>query len=522
MKKAFLAIFLISALALTAFAAPVSAKIPTSTQYNRVALVPNGISTHGGGLPTSDSAFTNFTFTDLPWANVTAGNLTNFDIVVLLIDSDKPAVPPLTPSQASDLNAWVNNGGKLIIYDSEETTSDYSWLIYPFNTSAPGAQGAHSGVITSIEPNTLGDNTTTGFYYINTTVDYIVNDWQDAIGDCNVFTTFDAHWCGDIQATNALQANGWVHAYARDINGLIIYNGFDIDYLGTSTIPSNSSMGNLAKIFLLELAQPWADDYNLPCGAPVVGNPAIAITKVANVTQAYENELIQYTFNISNIGNTPLFNVNATDNILGDLTGYISNRTIGVGEYRAFNVMFSVPISSEWINNTVTAKGYSPTGLGTNGTANASVEVIHPDILITKIASYDNVAVHSTIYYTLNVTNTGDTPLYNVEVIDNVLGNLTGQLPDRTLSVGESNVFVVPLTLDTLGWHNNTVTAVGYDGKGMPWTSEASESVIVIQPVGGTILPVPSIGANLIAILLSITIVALVLYKGVFFPKGRR
>ena len=268
MLKKLLALSLcILVFALTAIA-PVKAIIPgPGTQ---VAIVPDPTSTNGGTLPSTDPAFVNFTFTNLPWVNVTAGNLTSYQIVVLLIDDAAPS-PLLSPSQVIDLNNWTYYGGKLIIYDSEEPAQDYSWLPYAFNTTNPGQLGG-TGSILFMEDNTLGRDDDPGSpWYINTDVDYITNDWTDAIGDANVFTTFDANWCGDIEAENALFDEGWVHTYVAYGDGLIIYNGFDIDSLTAGTAPGTEDMGAVAKIWLLELQQPWGDDYNLPCTRKTTG-----------------------------------------------------------------------------------------------------------------------------------------------------------------------------------------------------------------------------------------------------------
>jgi hypothetical protein len=293
MKKAILAVFLISAMVLTAFAAPVDAKIPSNSQYNRVAMVEDQTFDYlspgdgdQGMLPEDDIAFANFTFTNLPWANLTAGNLTNFDIVVLCIDYLSPQ-PVVTPQQASDINAWIFAGGKLIIYDSEMTPQDYSWLVYPFNTTNPGAY-AYTGSIVQMEDNTLGEDNDplNTFYYINTTVDQDGNNWEDAIGDGNLFTTFDPHWCGDIEAINGEEVTGWMHAYAQYGSGMMIY-----DYGDNDTAPSSTGWAALAKIFLLELAQPWASDYNLPCGNPIaervspVGGTVIGVNTSALLMQ---------------------------------------------------------------------------------------------------------------------------------------------------------------------------------------------------------------------------------------------
>jgi hypothetical protein len=292
MKKS-IVIGSIVALMLLSTAISVKAYIPgPGTQ---VAIVPDASSSNGGTLPTADVAFANFTFTTLPWENVTAGNLTAYQIVVLVIDS---AYTGLSAQQVTDLNTWVSNGGKLVIYDSEMSAIDYSWLPYPFATSNPGGAGASGQPITYNEDNTLGDNEPASWYYIDITQSG-GNIWGDAVGDGNVFVTQDLHWCGDLEAENVLHTVGWIHTYAVYGNGTMIYNGFDIDYLGSGTVPGTVGIANLAKVWLLELAQPWGTDYNLPCQrkatpvggeiieSPVLPNLIIAAAAITVLSAAF-------------------------------------------------------------------------------------------------------------------------------------------------------------------------------------------------------------------------------------------
>lgn len=265
MKKS---IAISSIVALMLLSTAISARAIIPGPGTQVAIVPDPSHTNGGTLPTTDAAFANFTFTNLPWANVTAGNLTAYSIVVLVIDSGA-LNPVLNPQQASDLMSWVNAGGKLIMYDSEMPAIDYSWLIYPFTTNNAGQMGA-VGELTYLEDNDLGNSNPASPYFINITQQG-ANVWEDAVGDCNVFITQDVHWCGHIEAINVNEVTGWVHTYAVYGDGLMIYNGFDIDYLGAATIPGTVGINNLAKLWLLELTQPWGTDYNLACGRRVVG-----------------------------------------------------------------------------------------------------------------------------------------------------------------------------------------------------------------------------------------------------------
>ena len=270
--------------ALMLLSTAISARAYIPALGTQVAIVPDPSSSNGGTLPSTDPAFANFTFTSLPWANVTAGNLTAYQIVVLLIDAGASS-PVLSPQQASDLNAWVNAGGKLIMYDSEMSAIDYSWLIYPFTTNNPGAMGA-SGELTYLEDNDLGNGNPASPYYINITQQG-ANVWSDAVGDSNVFVTQDVHWCGHIEAINVNNVTGWVHTYAVYGNGLMIYNGFDIDALGAATTPGTVGITNLAKLWLQELNQLWGTDYNLACGRrvvePVVGGEIIESPVLPNL-----------------------------------------------------------------------------------------------------------------------------------------------------------------------------------------------------------------------------------------------
>lgn len=251
-----------------------------------VAFVPNQYGPGGGALPTTDPAFSGFSFTDVPYANVNATTLANYDTVVLITCDP---MNDLSSSQRTDIIDWVYNGGKLIIYDSEckwNDTVDYTWLPCKATTFCPGAWGAtQSGYpwvdLWIVEDNTLSSSNSTSPYYINTTM--IAYD-TDAAGDQNVFIAKDPCWCGDMMGTNVLDdsgqaaspgTTGYSHAYTHYGKGLIIYNGLDIDYMGSDSDPTAATgEGYLAKIWLLELNQTWdningTDVCGLPCKAPI-------------------------------------------------------------------------------------------------------------------------------------------------------------------------------------------------------------------------------------------------------------
>lgn len=238
--------------------------------------------TFGGCLPVTGPAgeLGDFAFTPMDPPAVSAASLAPFDTAVLNVASSAMACSTgtLTAAQQADIVAFVGAGKKLIIYDSECSPQDYSWLPFPFTTSNPGALGA-PGTLAIVEDNLLStliadpDCTLVGDPHCIDVA--FLGPSTDAVGDMNVMTTFDPNWCLDMSGTNADGVTGPVHAYAKfpalaDI-GLIIYNGLDQDYQGFGI-----GEANLRKIWVQELQHPF-NPSNLPCGKPVVGNPLTSV-----------------------------------------------------------------------------------------------------------------------------------------------------------------------------------------------------------------------------------------------------
>ncbi|MCH8200569.1 MAG: hypothetical protein IIB85_01465, partial [Chloroflexi bacterium] len=76
-------------------------------------------------------------------------------------------------------------------------------------------------------------------------------------------TTVDPAWGLDMTGTNVIPATGAVHMCARKGDGLFIYNGLDVDFIGTAV--SGTGSGQLAKIWLQELESSISDDTDLRC-----------------------------------------------------------------------------------------------------------------------------------------------------------------------------------------------------------------------------------------------------------------
>lgn len=237
--------------------------------------------TGGGCLPVTGPVgeLGDFNFSPMHPSTVNAASLAPFDTAVLNVASYamRCNTNTLNLQQQVELIAWVAAGHKLIIYDSEcyPGPVDYSWLPFPFSTANPGAMGAQ-GTLTIVEDNTLSTDTQDpdcsegDMHCINAV--YLSN-YTDAIGDMNVMTTYDPHWFLDMAGTNFLGITGPVHAYsnlpAGTDDGLIIYNGLDVDYLVINE-------SNLRKIWVQELQQEFSPA-DLPSSVAVIG---ITVTPV--------------------------------------------------------------------------------------------------------------------------------------------------------------------------------------------------------------------------------------------------
>ncbi len=219
---------------------------------------------NGGFIPTPSNGGT------ITYTSYTAGALPAlgpFDTVILnaatnLVNCDLSGGGALTAGDLTAIVAFMQAGGKVIIYDSECSSNDFTWLPFTlqFTTNNPGALGA-SGTATIIEQNVL--STTGGTNPIN-----IVNLCaQDQCGDANVLVGIGTDLCKDIDAGNAnLQSEEPVHVYSRSGGGsglgMLIYNGLDYDFANNA---------DLQALTLYELQANFnPHDPSLVCGTPVV------------------------------------------------------------------------------------------------------------------------------------------------------------------------------------------------------------------------------------------------------------
>jgi hypothetical protein len=323
----------------------------------KVALVPSasGSALNGGTMPT-----TGFpggyapVFTDVSLASIrddAVDPLTGFDTVALLQVCEIGTF--LSNSQFNArITGFVNGGGKLIIWDSECETTDYSGFLFPFATNNPGAAGAQ-GTLSVAENDDLASADPTSPKYIN--AELVATD-TDAVGDANVFTTKSSAWCTSMTGTNVNGVNGPLHNYARSGNGLVIYSGLDMDEIDEQTSfdpASTTGADHLARIWLNELQ--LAGFTNLPCSLKTFGITLVPDGAQAAVgtTQVFTAHVVdnaapvpnsQVTFTVTsgpNAGRTQVVATNAN----GDATFTLTSSVPGTDLVTASATISGTPVS---------------------------------------------------------------------------------------------------------------------------------------------------------------------------------
>jgi uncharacterized repeat protein (TIGR01451 family) len=164
-----------------------------------------------------------------------------------------------------------------------------------------------------------------------------------------------------------------------------------------------------------------------------VEQPSIQIVK-DGPTQVHRGDTITYAFEVTNIGDIDLFDVELTDPIcdLGSITlvdDGDGDSILAVGEaWRYLCTHLVTDDDPDPIPNTGFVRGDTAEGQEGGEEVTDSddhvVDLIHPDIDIVKTVDEDIVSIGDTVTYTYVIMNTGDTTLYDISVDDDILGHI--------------------------------------------------------------------------------------------------
>lgn len=213
------------------------------------------------------------------------------------------------------------------------------------------------------------------------------------------------------------------------------------------------------------------------CSSNVIHTPKITVTKSCT-PEAGIGDTITYTISIENEGDESLEGITVDDTLLGDLSGsYADTLAVGAKESHEFTRTVSASDGNA-VTNKVTASG---SGVDSETPVNADAEctttIVHPAIQIVKTANPTTITGSGTVTFTYVVTNTGDTPLSNISVDDDILGHI-GTVAGP-LAPGASVTLTRAVTVNTSSPTRNVGTAVGHDNYGHT-VSDTDDAVIAV------------------------------------------
>ncbi len=246
--------------------------------------------------------------------------------------------------------------------------------------------------------------------------------------------------------------------------------------------------------------------------------PALDLTKEADVAEAGLGDTITYTYIVANAGNVALSDVTLEDDVLGSVSLDVTSLAPGASTTATATHTVTAADLPGPIVNVATATATDPDGGELVATAQESVTVfgaasisldkeanLDPNSDGTKSTTYEpNDADDEVIAYTYVITNTGDVPLTDVVLTDDKLGDIPVTID--TLAPGE---FVLVSGVHTLTGEDalagsviNTAVVTAADPLGNTVEATDDEQVFVIEvlPLQGErqrpVEPAPQVAAE--------------------------
>lgn len=193
----------------------------------------------------------------------------------------------------------------------------------------------------------------------------------------------------------------------------------------------------------------------------------------------HEGDTLEYTVLITNTGDTRLEVVSLSDSLTSDLPASCS---AGIGSNLDLGATISCAYTStagEDSHNAVSVTGEDALGGAVSASDGTFVDVIHPSISLAK-SGPAQAHEGDLVTYSFNVRNTGDAPLAEVAVADDVLGavgTISILAPGATETL--TALFKVPTgAADII----NTALACGEDPLGAPVCDGDGHSLDPIHP----------------------------------------
>ncbi|MBI1293940.1 hypothetical protein GC175_03140 [bacterium] len=208
----------------------------------------------------------------------------------------------------------------------------------------------------------------------------------------------------------------------------------------------------------------------------------IDIAKTVDRPVIVSGDSVTYTVSISNTGNVALVQPNATDPLcpLIFINGDNGNGILDLGEIWRYTCTRALTAD---VTNTAVASGVDPLGATVTDSATIGVDVINPAIALDKSVSPVTVRAGGGVTYTLAVSNPGDVPLTNIDLIDDTCAPLVFVGGDNANSVLDpAETWTYRCTATPTADVTNTASVTGIDPLGNRLNAADSATVDVINP----------------------------------------
>lgn len=205
-------------------------------------------------------------------------------------------------------------------------------------------------------------------------------------------------------------------------------------------------------------------------------SPAIQISKTAIPSTIQRGDPVTFTITITNTGDAPLANIEVGDeqtsacvqSSLGSLAGGAS-----------LTYTCSQANVTTSFTNTAVVTGTPPIGPVITDTAEAPVQVVGPNLEISKLPAYQDIVSGTPVTFTIIITNSGDITLTTVAIEDVLQPACSPTYTDMPPGDVQSYDCAVGAVTTDL---TNTVIATGTPEAGRPIVVSATAIVNVAQP----------------------------------------
>ncbi|MCR6487088.1 hypothetical protein M8542_30085 [Amycolatopsis sp. OK19-0408] len=218
----------------------------------------------------------------------------------------------------------------------------------------------------------------------------------------------------------------------------------------------------------------------------VVQHPAVAITAQVTAGPFREGDTVPLRITVRNAGDVPLTGLRVTDpqatparsgKALATGCAQVLDGALDPGATRDFSCTLTAPADD--VTRTIQVAATPPIGAAVTAEAAAKVDVIHPAVAINRTVDPAVVRAGDTVTSTITVTNTGDSALRDVAVVDKAAPGCA-----KTLGPLEPRAKQTYSCTEVAGNADFTATGevTGTDATNRPVTATAGVPVRVIHP----------------------------------------